>query len=148
MPTLGRWLPVRPVPGSVLIYPGDALASVSRGVYRAVPHRVRAPTSDRMSFTILFGGSWDAQLREIPMNARVRECLAHAGGTDGAERFLRPENESIADISTDNTYADYFLAKIGMYYANDAATAPPSASGGGNLDGAGEANESGEAVSH
>lgn len=43
----GRWMPIEPRPGMLLVSVGDALARWTRGHYRALPHRIQAQHGPR-----------------------------------------------------------------------------------------------------
>jgi isopenicillin N synthase-like dioxygenase len=49
----GRWYPVRPLPGAILINIGDILDVLTNGAYKSVEHRV-IPDAERGRTTVVF----------------------------------------------------------------------------------------------
>lgn len=43
----GEWLPIRPIPGQIIVDTGDMLQSLSNGLLRSTTHRVVNPTNSR-----------------------------------------------------------------------------------------------------
>jgi isopenicillin N synthase-like dioxygenase len=50
----GEWIPVEPVPGTLVVNIGEILQFVSGGLYAATPHRVVNPSRDRSRISIPF----------------------------------------------------------------------------------------------
>jgi isopenicillin N synthase-like dioxygenase len=53
----GEWVPVKPVPGGIVINTGEFLARWTNGRFLATPHRVIMPSRDRYSMAMFFNPS-------------------------------------------------------------------------------------------
>jgi polar amino acid transport system ATP-binding protein len=91
---------VTPVPDTFVCNLGDMLEKLTGGQYRSTPHRVRRPTSDRISMPYFFDPGWDARV----------EPLRDGPGAD-PERWDRADPHLF-----EGTYGDYVWSKVGKVF--------------------------------
>ncbi|WP_045117323.1 isopenicillin N synthase family dioxygenase [Plesiocystis pacifica] len=105
----GRWLPVRPEPGRLVVNVGDMLEVWTRGVYRATPHRVRndALAGERLSWPYFFDPGWRQPLDPIP-----RAELSALGGPSAGSGRRRWDGLELASVPPGTRYGDFVWAKI------------------------------------
>ena len=77
----GRWIPVSPKPGELVINIGDMLQRLTNGRLRSTSHRVVNPRPDRASQGALF----DALLPALPLGLPDRAAAGHGPGGRAAE---------------------------------------------------------------
>lgn len=62
----GAWHPVSPVPGSLVVNLGDAMARWTNDRWRSTMHRVVVPTGRRQSIAFFHNANWDAVIECLP----------------------------------------------------------------------------------
>jgi isopenicillin N synthase-like dioxygenase len=62
----GEWLDATPVPGSLVVNLGDAMARWTNDRWRSTMHRVVVPTRRRQSIAFFHNANWDAVIECIP----------------------------------------------------------------------------------
>ena len=101
-----RWIDAPPIPGSFLCNIGDMLERLTRGIYRATPHRViNTSARDRLAFPFFFDPAFDARM--LPIEGLKNDALTD----DSAERWDRT---SVHDFS--GSYGDYLLSKVAKVF--------------------------------
>ncbi len=68
--TDGEWLDATPIPGSLVVNLGDAMARWTNDRWRSTMHRVVVPARRRQSIAFFHNANWDAVIECIP------SCLA------------------------------------------------------------------------
>jgi isopenicillin N synthase-like dioxygenase len=66
----GEWLDATPIPGSLVVNLGDAMARWTNDRWRSTMHRVVVPARRRQSIAFFHNANWDALIDCIP------SCLA------------------------------------------------------------------------
>ncbi|HEY2013644.1 MAG TPA: 2OG-Fe(II) oxygenase family protein [Bryobacteraceae bacterium] len=61
----GSWIPVPPIPGTLLVNIGEILEFASGGVYRATPHRVVTGARSRVSLPFFLNPALDARIEPV-----------------------------------------------------------------------------------
>lgn len=63
----GKWVPVRPVPGALVVNLGDSLEVLTNGRYKSVEHRaVTDADHDRLSLVTFYAPAYDVDLGPLP----------------------------------------------------------------------------------
>ncbi|XXK23119.1 isopenicillin N synthase family dioxygenase [Arenicellales bacterium nBUS_48] len=88
----GRWMPVRPIPNTLVLNVADMLSIISNGRWKSTPHRVILGPQPRQSTAFFFDPDFDAQINPL---VEVR---------DSASR------------SNPIHYGDYILERFGQNY--------------------------------
>ncbi|ONK72253.1 uncharacterized protein A4U43_C04F17430 [Asparagus officinalis] len=70
----GGWLPVKPIPGALIVNIGDILEILSNGRYKSIEHRaVINPEKERLSIAAFHNPNYDALIGPIPKLADGNE---------------------------------------------------------------------------
>ena len=61
----GRWMPVRPIPNTLVLNVADMLSIISNGRWKSTPHRVILGPEPRQSTAFFFDPDFDAQINPL-----------------------------------------------------------------------------------
>jgi len=98
------WVDAPPIPDSFVCNVGDMLERLTRGRFLSAPHRVRnASGRSRLSFAFFFDPNFNAEVKPLPIEARVQDNKADRW--DGA---------SVHEFA--GTYGEYLLGKVSKVF--------------------------------
>lgn len=97
------WVAVEPVEGALVCNLGDMLERLSGGRFVATPHRVAAPTADRISMPLFLDPGWGVEVEPLPIGRTTRRS--------GASRW---DGEDVHAF--DGPYSAYLLSRIARVF--------------------------------
>jgi len=112
--TRAGWIDVPPLDGALVVNVGDMFDRLTGGLYRSLPHRVRAAPRHRYSIPFFFDPDWDARLHRLDLPGRT-----------AVVRGARWDAEDLDAFS--GTYGEYLSRKVSRVFPElfaDAVDAP------------------------
>ncbi|MCI5054505.1 MAG: hypothetical protein MRY83_00205 [Flavobacteriales bacterium] len=106
--TANNWIEAPYIEGTLICNIGDMLSKMTKGYYKATPHRVKNTSGrSRYSFPLFFDPNWNSAIK--PLN------LEHLGVSD----FTVHERWDKMDLSLfEGTYGDFISMKVGKVFPN------------------------------
>jgi isopenicillin N synthase-like dioxygenase len=117
------WLAVPPRPATLVVNIGDTLESITGGLLRSTPHRVRNPSADamRVSLPYFFDPGFDAVIERAPLDAERRRRAEQLRAQRAAQGYTRWDNEAEPTVER-RTYGDYLVSRVAKVFPQLAAT--------------------------
>lgn len=103
----GRWIDVAPEPHALVCNLGDMVERLSAGRFVATPHRVVAPTSDRISMPLFLDPGWDVHVTALP-------GATGATGTPRRDRSDRWDGEDVSEF--DGPYGAHLVTRVARVF--------------------------------
>lgn len=97
------WVAVEPLDDAFVCNLGDMLERLSGGRFVATPHRVAAPTVERISMPLFLDPGWDTEIRPLP--------TARISGPAGSPRW---DGEDLHAF--DGPYSAYLLSRVARVF--------------------------------
>jgi isopenicillin N synthase-like dioxygenase len=117
------WVPVPPIDGTLVVNLGDILESITAGLLRSTPHRVRMVSETRMriSLPFFFDPGFESVVQRVPLNKDLRNRAADRRAERAARGFTRWDREIEPPVAG-VPYGQYLVTKVSRVFP-DLATA-------------------------
>ena len=123
--TMDEWLDVPPIPRTLVINLGDMLETMTSGLFRSTPHRVRQNRSGsmRLSFPYFFDPAWTKMVPTLPLSAALQREAAEAVARRSASGYHRWDATGSTLNFVGRPYGAYLLHKVSKVFPDLATEA-------------------------